>query len=150
MATKPPPAAQLLSPESSRILKHGDLEQAVKMVRDATGLSADEARSIVQEFRSANPLKAIKATMRLVAAGAAHAHQGGKPAPAATAAPHAKPSGAVKGSQPHGPVHAPNPLLNRPKGLSPGEVPRGDDGSAKWFILTVVGTLAVVLALNWR
>ncbi len=148
--SKPTSPAPLLGPESSRILKHGDLDQAVKMVRDATGLSAEEARSIVQEFRSANPLKAIKATMRLVAAGAAAgtAKTGTAPA-AAKGPPHAKPSGAVKGSQPHGPAHAPNPLLNRPKGLSPGEVPRGDDGSAKWFILAVVGTLAVVLALNW-
>lgn len=134
MASKSP----LLDPESAKLLKSGDLDQATKRVQQATGMSPEAARQVVLDLRSTKPWVAIKAMAKL----ATIASNEGRPA---------APSGNVGMGKPGDFSHSPiEEILNRPKGLSPGEVPRGLDSTIKWYALFAIGMVSVLAALYLR
>jgi ribosomal protein L7/L12 len=120
--------AAALPAEVVDALRNGNKIEAIRLLREATGIGLHEAKGTVESFEAAGRIEAGQAPEPLVPT-------------AAAAKPSAQGASAAKASAPlAGPTVQP--------GLSPGEVPTTNARSIGFVVVLVVAAILVWLALK--
>ena len=121
-----------LPPQVVDAIRSGNKIEAIRLLREATGVGLYEAKGTVESFDAANRIEAGQAPEPLI--------------PYAAVKPGAASASAAKPHAPKPSAPMASPIVQ--PGLSPGEVPRTSFKSIGYVVVLVIAAILVWLALK--